>query len=460
MKLLSNILSSITSVSSAALLFITSSENRHDKSSTTAPLPITMTTTTDNTIPHNDDPTYGEYHKHWDLYPHSYTVHRIPSILSKNDDGNDSSDMKFPKPAFHIDGNIDKDIWQNVRWSDAFGDIQGEDEPEPKNKIPTTRFKALYDDSYLYVAAILYPAAGLTTEAHYTDRNSPIYQRDSDFEIFIDVDNSNHMYKELEINAINTVWNLLLDKPYDDGGVEHSGRIAKMGESRFYEVSHQQTASRVITGTLNDESNHTGALWSVEMALSYKDILANTTLHHQNYSPINTFWRVNFSRVEKQGKINWTWQPQIRWNPETRQFSGYVQMHLPDSWGYFIFSDAPVDESLSRDMASSQSTRKMYPHSTDKDSLWPEKLTAMTIYYALHYHKSQYGHFTDNISDLSFPADIVVATLCCEIRVSHSDEHGEGFVIRVHKKSDQITSVVQVHDDRLLEIIQTTSPDV
>ena len=40
-----------------------------------------------------------------------------------------------------------------------------------------TRFKALYDADYLYVAAVLHPAPGLPTEAHFTRRNAPIYQR-------------------------------------------------------------------------------------------------------------------------------------------------------------------------------------------------------------------------------------------------------------------------------------------
>jgi Carbohydrate family 9 binding domain-like len=459
MRFLSNILSSLSSASTAALYFTAPSEHERGIKS-----PTGMTNTEDVVAlrPRQHEPE-NEYRNHWDLYPRSYTVNRMPAIGSKYDDNMDSKNIQLPKPAFHIDGNIEKDVWQNVPWSDSFGDIQGKDEHEPKNIIPPTRFKAMYDDSYLYVAAILHPATGLTTEAHFTERNAPIYQRDSDFEIFIDVDNTNHMYKELEINAINTVWNLLLDKPYVDGGVEHSGRIAKIGESLYYEVSHQHTASRVISGTLNNENNHTGALWSVEMALSYKDILSNTTVPDRNFTPTNSFWRVNFSRVEKQGKINWTWQPQTRWNPETRQFNGFVQMHLPDAWGYFFFSDeyvgTSVRENISYDIASSsRSTKIAHLQSTHRDSFWPEKLTAMTIYYALHYYKDQNGRFTDDISELTLPADIV-APFCCEIQLNQTDESDESFLVRVYKKAGQNTSIVQVRDDRLLEIVQSSLSD-
>jgi hypothetical protein len=42
------------------------------------------------------------------------------------------------------------------------------------------------------------------------------------------------------------------------------------------------------------------------------------------------------------------------------------------------------------------------------DVTWPAKLTAMTIYYALHYYKDMnQGIFTDDIDDLILPHDII-----------------------------------------------------
>ena len=47
---------------------------------------------------------------------------------------------------------------------------------------------------------------------------------DNDFEVFISPDGSNHFYKEFEMNARGATWNLVLNKPYSDGGYENSTR--------------------------------------------------------------------------------------------------------------------------------------------------------------------------------------------------------------------------------------------
>ena len=57
-----------------------------------------------------------------------------------------------------------------------------------------------------------------------TERNSVVFH-DNDFEVFVDPDGSCHHYKEFEMNALNTTWNLLLDKPYRNKGHENSTRV-------------------------------------------------------------------------------------------------------------------------------------------------------------------------------------------------------------------------------------------
>jgi Carbohydrate family 9 binding domain-like len=398
---------------------------------------------------------------HWKLYPKSYTVSKLAPSASSTNAPAVNHDKPYPSPSFVIDGNIDKDIWKDIPWSDVFGDIQGSDDGPTNVSIPITRFKATYDEAYLYIAGELYPAEGMTTQAHYTQRNSPIYQQDSDFEVFIDVDHSNHMYKELEVNAINTIWNLLLDMPYEDGGHEHSGRIARPGEPNFYEVYHQATSTKVIAGRINDPDNCTGAAWTVEMALSFADLLSNTTMANDKtkYSPAGGFWRINFSRVEKRGVINWTWQPQVRWNPVFLRYGGFVQMHMPDAWGYLYF--VPDSSSPPGDVTPMVSTPT--EQHIERDPLWPAKLTAMTVYYALQEYKRSHAKFTDVLSDLSLPIEII-EPFQVDIQLhARAFETEEGFVVIVAARiplegNDAIQ--IQVYDDRLMKIIHASSTNL
>src|SRR5262249_1329826 len=112
---------------------------------------------------------------------------------------------------FEIDGNLDKPAWRNTSWTGDFVDIEGEIRPLPRFR---TRVKMLWDDAYFYIGAELEEAHVWAT---LTEHDSVIFQ-DNDFEVFIDPDGDNHNYYEIEINALNTVWDLRLVKPYRDGG--------------------------------------------------------------------------------------------------------------------------------------------------------------------------------------------------------------------------------------------------
>lgn len=225
---------------------------------------------------------------HWNLYPRTYVAPRISTPLFDS-----------------LDGDLTKAVWKDVPWSEYFDDIRGvEDAPpdERPNKHCNTRFKAVWDEDHLYIGALI--ETDFETIAEFKGRNSPIFQKDSDFEVFIDPVGSCHWYKELELNAINTVWNLMLDKPYNDGGSEHSARIAGPSDKNYYEVYHQKTAVKLLQGKLNSPGE--GTTWSLEIAISRKDVLSHIQDHRQPLT-LGGMWRINFSRVENQGDINWTW---------------------------------------------------------------------------------------------------------------------------------------------------------
>lgn len=241
-----------------------------------------------------------------------------------------------------VDGKLDEPAWLAAPWSAPFVDIEGQKQPRLN-----TRVKVLWDDSYLYFGAELEePHLWATLE----ERDSVIFQ-DNDFEVFIDPDGDTHGYYELEINALGTVWDLFLVKPYRDGGPAlHAWDIAGL-----------QSAVD-LRGTLNQPGDRDRG-WTTEFAIPWKILLEAAPARARPKD--GDRWRVNYSRVQWQldagaqgytkrlsaagGKPlpedNWVWSPQ-----------GAVNMHMPERWGFVQFSDAiagtrvvsPVDDANER----------------------------------------------------------------------------------------------------------------
>ena len=108
-----------------------------------------------------------------------------------------------------VDGKINDVSWQKADWSESFVDIEGDLKPNP---FFDTKVKMLWDENYFYfVAQMEEPHVWATLK----DRDAIIY-KDNDFEIFLDPDGDTHHYYELEVNALETEWDLLLLKPYRD----------------------------------------------------------------------------------------------------------------------------------------------------------------------------------------------------------------------------------------------------
>jgi predicted metalloprotease with PDZ domain len=229
-----------------------------------------------------------------------------------------------------IDGRLDDEAWKRAAWTDAFVDIEGDKAPRPRFE---TRAKLLWDDRFLYVGARLdEPDVWGTLKEH----DSVIFQ-DNDFEIFIDPDGDNHEYCELEINALNTCWDLLLKKPYRDRGPPISE----------WEIPGLRSAVHVA-GTINDPRD-ADTSWSVELAIPWT---ALAEIAHRPAPPRDgDQWRMNFSRVRwhhdvvdgryrkvpKISEDNWVWSPQ-----------GVIDMHRPERWGYLQFSTAEPGRSTYR----------------------------------------------------------------------------------------------------------------
>src|SRR5262245_33113756 len=222
-----------------------------------------------------------------------------------------------------VDGKLDEAAWKAAPWSDPFVDIEGERRPAPRFR---TRVKMLWDDQCLYIAAELEePHVWATLREH----DSVIF-RDNDFEVFLNPEGDGHLYAELELNALNTTWDLLLTKPYRDSGKAVDA----------WEIAGLRTAVHV-DGTLNDPADRDRG-WTVEIAWPWKGLAELTSRPAPPKD--GDAWRINFSRAEwetvirdgKYAKVegkpeaNWVWSPQ-----------GVIDMRRPEQWGYVQFSTAP-----------------------------------------------------------------------------------------------------------------------
>ena len=143
--------------------------------------------------------------------------------------------------AIRVDGRLNDAAWKHAAWTDAFVDIQGASQPQPRFR---TRAKMLWDDEYLYIGAELEEPHVWAT---LTEHDSVIF-RDNDFEVFLNPSGDGRNYFEFEINALNTGWDLFLPKPYREGGKADNS----------WDIPGLRTAV-AVNGTLNDPATATAA---------------------------------------------------------------------------------------------------------------------------------------------------------------------------------------------------------
>ena len=276
-----------------------------------------------------------------------------------------------------IDGKLNEAEWGKAPWSAYFVDIEGDKKPLPQYK---TRIKALWDDEYIYFAAELEEPH---VWAKLRQRDTVIFH-DNDFEIFIDPDGDTHAYYEFEINAFGTEWDLLLIKPYRDGGTAVNA----------WDIPGLKTAVHV-DGTINNPRDIDKG-WSIEVAIPLR-VMRECDVTRRPPEP-GTQWRVGFSRVQWRTHVengvyvkdinpatnrpfpedNWVWSPQ-----------GRINMHMPEMWGYFQFSGKTAGEG----------TDEFVPDA-DFDEKWALRL----VYYAQSAYFRANGKYANNLKELELSA--------------------------------------------------------
>lgn len=287
-----------------------------------------------------------------------------------------------------LDGDLNKPFWKSGEWITQLYDIRGKDYPTPWKR---TRIKMLWDEEALYVGAELEDDA---IWANVGKRDQVIFV-DNDFEVFLAPQDSTHRYFEIEINAANAVWDLLMDQPQRD----HCHRVIG------WDVRDLESAVK-IDGTLNDPWAENRS-WSLEMKIPWVSLreCGLDEIYPGKIAPtLGEVWRTNFLRVEwnvdvdgnrykkkvdpETGKTlpenNWVWVP-----------TGVVDVHLPEMWGYLVFTE----------------NGEPYPLPLEEDKV---KMALRKVYYREHAYCCRHERFTEDLDLLlngeKLPYDIAVYT--------------------------------------------------
>ena len=191
-------------------------------------------------------------------------------------------------------------------------------------------------------------------------------------------------YYEFEINALNTTWDLRLDKPYQDNGKP----------SDAWEIVGAKSAVH-IDGTLNQPPD-TDIGWTIELAFPWSAFAEGTRLGSPPKEAEQ--WRISFSRVEwqivitnnayqkvpKTPEANWVWSPQ-----------GVVDMHRPEMWGIVQFTSLPATEHINVTPLPGKAARDL----------------ALEIYYAQRDFFKARQRWATNLSDLNWTSQRIAPNL-------------------------------------------------
>jgi predicted esterase len=312
-----------------------------------------------------------------------------------------------------VDGIPDDAAWADAPWTADFVDIQDGAKPKPRFR---TRAKMLWDDDYLYIAAELEePHVWATLTQH----DSVIFQ-DPDFEVFINPRGDTHNYYEFEMNALNTGWDLMLERPYMDKGRANNS----------WDIPGLKTAVHV-NGTLNNPADIDKG-WTIEIAFPWKVLSEHA--RHPGPPTEGEQWRIDFSRVEWQittnGGVykkvpdtpedNWIWSP-----------PGVVDMHRPEMWGVVQFTRQPASQEVPVAPIRGKHARDL----------------AIEVYYAQRDFWETHNRWATNLDELTLDT----RTVGLGIEPPVLEPTFDGYVCSVAYKDDG-RHVWRIRQDRLLKL--------
>jgi len=215
----------------------------------------------------------------------------------------DENRIPLSNEVMTIDGQLKEESWDNAFVINQFEIFSG-----PENlKPPQTIVKLFHSSEGLYLSSQIYTEK---INAQITDRDGPVY-KDNCFEFFLDPGADGINYCELEINALGTVWDLILKTSNNPLNHPSNLKAWHLPEGHF---------AVNIQGTLNDDTD-ADQYWTAEIFIPWR-------LFENGRPSKNEIWKANFMRIDYTGG-----EASISvWKKTTGK-----NIHQPAEWGVLKF---------------------------------------------------------------------------------------------------------------------------
>ncbi len=230
-------------------------------------------------------------------------------------------DCRHTSTAPVIDGDGGDSAWTRAPGLNL---VDVEDLTGQRQHSRPTVARMLWDEDNLY---FLFEMIDADVWSTFDNRDDQIWQQEV-VEIFIDPDGDGLDYAEIEVNPLNTIFDLLLSRPWADSG------------RGFAEWNPDFVSAVSVDGTLNDPDDVDQG-WTVEVALPWAALATDIrdVMNGQSLPPnVGDRWRLNLYRWERpRVGTDVTGEEPSAWSPV-----GDNDFHRPDRFGWLTFVGVPT----------------------------------------------------------------------------------------------------------------------
>ena len=229
--------------------------------------------------------------------------------MAQADDDAREYDVLHTTGAITLDGKMDEADWARAEEVELRETASGDPVP-----LKST-VKVLWDDEYVYAGFYCEDSDAWATIEEF---DGPLWGEEV-VEVFIDPENEQHTYYEIEISPINNIVDLFVTNIGEDRGGRYKGWVD-------WSFEGLKSAVDVEGDGKNEGTNDT--YWSVEVAIPFADIWTATNRPPKD----GDMWRMNFYRIERGDSKSKDDDFYAAFNPTTK-----INFHMPWNFGKLYF---------------------------------------------------------------------------------------------------------------------------